>query len=97
MKTIYKYPLKNIDQQFIDLPKNRKILCVQTQLNCPCMWVMLDPEYKDIEPVSVNIYGKGNPISDTNQEYIGTYQLSNEWHSSLVFHVFEDKTPFIYK
>ena len=37
MKTIYKYQLDVTDVQTLHIPKNSKILNIQTQKNTPCI------------------------------------------------------------
>lgn len=87
MKTIYKYQLKIDDQQVLELPKNRKILCVQVQYGVPSIWVELDNEDKELESVVINTYGTGHPMPNVEEIYIGTYQMHE---GDYVFHVFEN-------
>lgn len=84
--TIYKYPLKVTDWQFVTMPENAKILCVQMQYGEPCLWAMVDP---DAVPKmrKIHIFGTGHPISsDLNLTHIDTFQMHE---GALVFHVFE--------
>lgn len=85
MKTIYKYQLDVTDVQTLHIPKNSKILNIQTQKNTPCIWALIDTD-NDIEDRKFAIYGTGNECSSCYEEYIGTFQIEN---GSLVFHVFE--------
>lgn len=87
MKVIYKYPLAITDVQSIEMPVRSEILCVQMQLDKPCIWAKVETdEPSDVK--TIRIYGTGHPIDEDGQ-YIGTFQLQSE---GLVFHVF-DNTP----
>ena len=88
MKTIYKYNLQVTDVQQVQLPKEAKILCVQTQRGEPQLWAEVEsgatPEARTIE-----IFGTGHPISQEmgqSRRYISTFQMEN---GSLVFHAYE--------
>jgi len=87
MKTIYKYSLETIKNQFIDLPVDSKILCVQTQNDTPCIWALVDDAVAALETRIIYTYGTGHDIPDAdNLVYIGTYQLLI---GKLIFHLFE--------
>jgi len=87
MKTVWKYEI-NLYRQSFSLPKDSKILTVQTQNNIPCIWVLVDTEQKE-EERRYEIYGTGHRIDPTlNLEYIGTFQVDG---GTLVFHLFEVK------
>jgi hypothetical protein len=84
METIYKYPLYIQDVQTLQLPKGAEILCVQTQMQMPYLWAIVDPEVKEKEDVVVRTIGTSHEFRDGAELlYVGTYQLP-----SLVFHVF---------
>lgn len=59
-KTIWKFPLKTIDQQFIEMPVGAEILSIQSQNNYPCLWALVDRNAKR-ENISIEIYGTGHP------------------------------------
>jgi hypothetical protein len=89
MKRVFKYSLEVTDEQTIELPRNTKILCVQTQNGFPQLWALIDDEEKRMKKVIIAIHGTGHPIDNDevlDREYISTFQLSN---GSLVFHVFK--------
>lgn len=85
MKTIYKYQLDVTDVQTLHIPKNSKILNIQTQREIPCIWALVDTNEK-IEDRKIKIYGTGHECGPGREEYIGSFQLEN---GALVFHVFE--------
>lgn len=85
MKTIWKFELEIVDDQSIKLPRDSKILAVQTQNDNPCIWVLVNPD-NDKEKVHIRIIGTGHPIEDNfNGKHIGTFQVLN---GSGIFHVF---------
>lgn len=87
MKTIYKYPLTLVDKQTIEMPMDFQILCIQTQFNKPCIWVMVNPKLPPIG-IKIEIYGTGESITNPYPEYlkyIGTFQTNN---GHEVYHVF---------
>lgn len=87
MITIWKYQFNTVDEFFIEMPKNGRILAVQTQFDQPCMWVLVDPG-KPKEKRYFRVFGTGHDIDgDANLSYLGTYQLHE---GSLIFHIFED-------
>jgi len=86
MKTIYKYPLAITDEQIITMPFEARILTVQVQDGVPCLWALVEPDWKP-EPRRILTFGTGHPIPDgTAGRHVGTYQVQG---GSLVFHVFE--------
>lgn len=85
-KAIWKFQLETTDTQVIQMPIGSEILCVQTQKEKPCIWVLVNPE-KQQELRNIDIFGTGHEISDSiERSYLGTYQLNS---GPLVFHVFE--------
>jgi hypothetical protein len=88
-KSIYKYPLEVTDRNILHLPKDAEILCVQNQLEQPCLWALVNPMEEIIEERLFETFGTGHPVwcdMGIERKYIGTYQMSG---GSLVFHVFE--------
>jgi hypothetical protein len=85
-KAIYKYQIEVTDEQTLTLPINAQILAVQTQWDSPCIWAMIDPKEKQMEQVTIRIWGTGHPIADSESlTYLGTFQMLG---GQLVFHVF---------
>jgi len=90
MKSIWKFPIDLLDRQEISLPSDARILCVQTQSGLPFMWAKVDTEAQK-EKRTFRLIGTGHPIEDDSLSYIGTFQIYN---GSLVFHLFEETSPF---
>lgn len=84
MKTIWKYDLKILNKQVIDMPKRAEILTVQNQYGSPRLWVKLEPS-NELESRTIIIHGTGQPIYKSNESYIGTCLDDN-----FVWHVFEE-------
>lgn len=88
-KVIWKYRLELQDQQFVEMPPNARILCVQIQQSIPTIWAMVDSDSREREKRSILIVPTGyeQPALGGFINYIGTIQTAG---GSLVFHVFED-------
>lgn len=87
-KTIWKYPLRLVGEQAIQMPKGAEILCAQVQgEGAICVWALVDPKVEKEERMIV-IYGTGHPVTDLHCKYIGTVQMDG---GSLIWHVFELK------
>lgn len=87
-RTIFKYILGLIDIQNVELPVGAEILSVQTQNDLPCLWALVNPEWKK-ETVRIEIFGTGNPIPNIDngsRKFISTFQMYN---GRLVYHVFK--------
>ena len=85
---IWKYTLEVTYLQQLKMPRNAKILSVQTQGGAPQLWALVD-ESAEKEPRHFATYGTGNSLperADGFGEFVGTYQLQG---GALVFHVFE--------
>lgn len=81
MKTIWKQPLSSTGEVFF--PKGAKFLCVQTQLDEPHVWALVDSDFPNCSYL-LGVYGTGHVIKEDPGKYLGTFQLKN----GLVFHVF---------
>jgi hypothetical protein len=68
------------------LPKDARILDVQVQNECPCMWALVNPN-NETEYRRFYIYGTGHPMPDKLGDFIGTFQLHD---GALIFHLFEE-------
>ncbi len=86
MSRIYKYPLVELGEITLSLPKAAKILCVQTKNDLPNLWVMVDPEETEMYQRKFFVVGTGHDFpGQFNVIYIGTCQIG-----PFVWHVFED-------
>lgn len=86
-EVIYKYSIEP-GQQIILLPRDAKVLSVQTQYEKPQMWVLLDPDAPKVGRL-FGTYSTGVPLDlDKDERLIplGTFQLRG---GTLVFHTFE--------
>lgn len=87
MRTIFKYPLRIVDVQKVELPAGAKILTAQDQNGTLTLWVEVETPRKTATR-TIEVIGTGNPISVMdNRLYIGTVQMDG-----LVWHVYERTT-----
>jgi hypothetical protein len=84
--TIWKYQLVTTDIQTVTMPEGADVLCVQTQDDVPCLWVLVDPKRPSVTR-RFRTHGTGHPVDASVGRYVGTYQLLG---GNLVFHVFEE-------
>lgn len=86
MLTIYKYDLAPLKEQGLMLPEGAKILKVDTQLNLPKLWAMVDTS-KPRKILFVRILDTGEEIDKSldDWQYIDTFQLNN---GDFIHHVF---------
>lgn len=86
--TIWKFPLKVVDEQIVETEYPGEALSVQIQSGTPCLWALVDP-HSSMGKVKLRVrtFGTGNPIDTAAGigQFVGTYQLEG---GSLVFHVF---------
>lgn len=85
MLKIHKYFLTLNDQQWVQMPKDAEILCVQTQRNNICVWARVN-ESKPIVRRLITIRGTGHPCLQEDGKYLGTIQLKD---GLLILHVFD--------
>ena len=96
MRTIWKYHLKLIDEQMLELPQGAYPLSVGVQKKeerigyreSLYLWMQLDPEQPKKDKYHIWIVGTGAPIpfpKDTQVQFIGTAQMAD---GALVWHVF---------
>lgn len=82
MKTIWKYELEITDEQYIDMPKNARVLSAGNQNGKLCLWAMVSTEAKLI-PHRVAICGTGLPCYESSGNFIDSVQIGQ-----FVWHVF---------
>ena len=86
MKAIWKFPLKTVEAQSVEMPLDAKILSVQSQFEEPMMWCLVEPD-KPKAFREIRIIGTGHPVEDDfTGIYVGTYQV---YGGSGVFHLFD--------
>lgn len=84
-KQIFKYPLRFINYQKIEIFEGAEILCIQNQNEVPCIWAMVDTDSPKVTRTFV-IFGTGDKINIDNLKYIGTCQFQG---GILVYHFCE--------
>lgn len=96
MRTIYKYPLKIVDTQIIEVPGifgnsfNKQFLCINVEYGVPYLWCIVDTNSKQKRKIKLRIVSTGNPMPEFlgNKEYLGSYQLL---HGHSTGHVFVEE------
>lgn len=86
-QTIWKFPFQINHSVSIRMPRYSKILCVQVQNNIPCLWVLVEKHYDEVDRL-FRIVGTGEIYDDKGiGNYIGTFQLND---GEFVFHLFDE-------
>lgn len=95
--TVYRYPLKVVDEQIISMPRGAEILTVAKREGSRVMlgvgsheavemWALVDPD-EPTEDRRIRVAGTGHPLPDVDTlQFHGSVQLAG---GQLVFHVFE--------
>lgn len=85
MKTIWKFPLRITDEQWVSMPRGARVLSVQMQGDQACVWAIVESAATQ-EMRRLVILGTGNPIGDSGETltFIGTFQ-----QPPFVWHLFE--------
>ena len=84
MRAIYKYKLSVQDTVDLCIPEGAKILTLQMQQGCPCIWAEVNPQ-APTEERTFAIRGTGHEfLAEHTGEYIGTVQ-----DGALVLHAYE--------
>jgi hypothetical protein len=91
MRTIYKYPLKQLtDEQTIELPVGAEILTVQPQGEDDdvmlWLWALIDPAAETTKERTIAIHATGHHVKQEILWHINTFQLMG---GAFVFHAFE--------
>lgn len=84
MKTVYKYPLRILDEQEVEMPDSANLLTVQMQNGQPCLWALVDTSNPMVLR-KILIRGTGH-VAEKVGRYISTFQMQG---GALVFHAFE--------
>lgn len=90
--TIWKFPIKVMDFQTVEMPLGAQIISVQPQNGVLCMWALVDSEQNKKELRRLWVFGTGNPIEGS--AYDAFHQgkmihLATVKDGSFVWHVFE--------
>lgn len=98
---VYRYPVRIVDEQIIDMPDGATILSVATRAGSRVLqgvgsheevhlWALVDPD-APLRPRRLRVAGTGHPLPEAEGlEFLGSVQLSA---GQLVFHVFEATDP----
>ena len=86
---VFKYQIEIDDYVEVEMPIGSRILDVQTQHECPCIWALVDPGLPT-EKRRFRFAGTGHPIKENPSQliHIGTFQMMQ---GRLIFHLFEIK------
>lgn len=87
MKTIYKYPLTEIDRQTISLPKYNKILKVDEQHGDLYLWALVDTDNEE-EEITIEFNGTGYPVAELERGTLRQHLNTIITSYGLVWHVF---------
>ena len=87
MKSIWKFPIADTQNQFLMLPEDAQILCIKDIFDVFMLYVLLDPEAKSVRRI-VHCLGTGEAINRPNLHYIETLTRRE---GLLVFHFFEER------
>jgi hypothetical protein len=86
MKTIWKFPLQETDEQSFLMPEGAQVLHVEEQPGHGLqLWALVDPS-KSREQRTFQMYGTGHDIPDDPGTHIKTFFT---FGGRLVFHLFE--------
>ena len=93
MKTIWKFPITNLDRTTLQVPFdgfnsfNEQVLYCEVQSNVPCLWVKVDTEQPTRE-VNVFVFGTGHNVdmvAEMGMSHVGSFMLLN---GNFVGHMF---------
>lgn len=80
---VFKYPLKIVERQTIEMPSNSNLMCVQLQGGTPVLYAAVDDlaDSADVRNVVIGMAGTGHDIPADVIGYIGTIQMGAfVWH-----------------
>jgi hypothetical protein len=85
-KTIFKYNLKLVYEQTVDLPKGAEILGVKSQFDFPVLYALVDTDETKTDKRIIEIFRTGFEFSEAKRKYISTIMIDSDHY---VFHFFE--------
>lgn len=85
MRTIWKFPLKITDYQWIEVPLESEILSVQSQHGQLCLWAEVDSDSSKSR-WTVYVIGTGNPLPEMHGTHVGSVIMN-----PFVWHVYVSK------
>lgn len=91
MRTIWKYPLKVVDTQTIELPCGSEILSVKDKNGILTMWVELDTYEVKKQDVNISIVSTGSSIWFDTKYMESPKFLDSVVMGNFVWHVYVRK------
>ena len=89
MRTIWKFPLAVMRNQYVQMPPGAEFLAVQMQDGYPMLWAIVETDFP-FEPRDVVMYTTGCFVfPEKPGKHLGTIQLND----GTVFHVFDPPSP----
>ena len=85
MDTIWKFKLKLLTSQLVEMPFGSLLLYIDVQDGVPCLWARVDPEQAMVRRRLIT-HGTGHPVPESSGDHVGSYMLND---GTLVLHVFE--------
>jgi hypothetical protein len=87
MKTIYKYTLKSVESNIVNLPLSTQVLSIESQGDTIVFYGLIDTEEKETVSYNFKVFGTGHEIGiDVNTyKFLGTVKI---YSGTLMFHVF---------
>lgn len=83
--TIFKYELRPIDEQMVQMPAGAKVLSAHEQHGGVCVWALVDPD-KPLASVRFRVLGTGHEFENPEAwKFVDTVKLMG---GNLMFHVF---------
>jgi hypothetical protein len=80
MRTIWKFPLRELGVNILSMPNVHKFLTVQLQERIPTLWAEVNSSAPTQE-VAIYGYPTGGEAPGPDEQYIGTVQLDGfVWH-----------------
>lgn len=86
MKRIFKYPIRAVYTQDLQLPAGSKILSVENQDETIVLYALVEDSNDIMQSHQIIIHGTGHPADDVLEAtFVGTVKMHN---GRLMFHVF---------
>jgi hypothetical protein len=94
LKRIFKFDVLKGSDFKINMPKDAKILYVQTQFGEPKLWAIVDDENK-IETRTFKVIRTGHILPEESGEYIGTFQTLEGLYMWHLFEITNNKSETV--
>ena len=86
MRTVYKYPIKLVDEQFISMPVDSEIIHVSLDPKGePCIWAIVNTKARFSINMPIYVRGTGHDLDGmhNNAKHVGSFK-----DRMFVWHVF---------